>query len=176
MPPSVGRTAVAGAEPGATASSLCEAVPRLSVLVVDRTVELPLNRYRFSFPARVVVDRPSDVRPVARALCALPTMPTGLTNCPADVGIVYHLDFSSPRRKFGQVFADASGCEQTTGVTTVALRATTAFWNALGKAMRLAPQRGAYPYGYPFGARGVVTTYIPPTASGDRPAHTRSGT
>jgi hypothetical protein len=164
-PMPAGRIVVdAGTQPRASGSSLCGTVPHLDVLVVHRVVHSPRNRLQFTFPARVEVDRPIQVRAVARALCSLSPQPTGIMSCPADLGIEYTLDFSAPGHHFDRVVADAGGCEGVSGVAAVTLRATTVLWDALGRAIGLTPRPTGYAYGYPFGSRGLVTTFVPPTA------------
>lgn len=157
------RWAPAPKRPPASESPVCTANPRLEALVVHRDVRLPENRFGFSFPARVVVDHPGQVRSVARVLCSLSPMPAGTFSCPADLGIEYVLDFSAPDRRFARVAVDASGCEGVSGVASATLRATTTLWGALGRALGLTPRPAGPTYGYPFGSRGRAAAFVPPT-------------
>lgn len=144
-------------------SPVCATIPHLDALVVHRDVRLPENRFGFSFPARVVVDHPGQVRSVAQALCSLSPMPAGTLSCPADLGIEYVLYFSAPDRRFARVVVDASGCEGVSGVASTTLRATTALWDALGRALGLTLRPTGPTFGYPFGSRGRAAAFVPPT-------------
>jgi len=79
---------------------LCRSVGNLNRLVLRRSDAFPQNHMRFSFAAEVTVTVASKVREAARALCALPRMPSGTFHCPADFGIAYHLVFSAGDRAF----------------------------------------------------------------------------
>ena len=146
----------AGSDPGrsrpasAASSPLCGSVPTLSRLVVDRSDAFPQNHMRFSFPAEVTVADATKVRAAARALCALPKMPSGTLHCPADLGIVYHLVFSAGERALPPVEVDATGCQTVRGLGHVRWVARSPrFWAALGRAMGLSSPSSAA-----FGGRG----------------------
>jgi hypothetical protein len=105
---------------------------------VIRRNTIPQNYLSFSFPVRVTVSNRTQVRSVARALCALPVMPKGTYSCPADFGIAYQLVFSAPGLTIGPISAEPGGCEVVRGVgTTVRWVAHSRFWPTLGTAMGL---------------------------------------
>jgi len=122
----------------ASRAELCRSVPRLDRLVVTRSDDYPQNHMHFSFPATITVADAAQVREAARALCALPKMPSGTFSCPADFAIVYHLAFSAAGERFPAVSVDATGCEVVRGLTTTRWVARTpGFWHTLGEAMGL---------------------------------------
>ena len=101
-----------------------------------RTDAFPQNHLLFSFPARVVVNDSPEVRRVAAALFALPTMPPGIYAGPIDLGVTYHLTFYAGARLALSVTVDATGMETVVGVDA-ARRADPSFWTTLAVAMRL---------------------------------------
>lgn len=102
---STGPTAVAGAP-------LCAAVQK-----VDRVVaSLPAGHLRELLPRGVTITDAPRVRALAAALCALPAMPAGLQQCPADFGGVFQLVFAAGGRAFHPVRIQLSGCRAVTGV------------------------------------------------------------
>ena len=119
--------------------SLCDSASSLNRLVVIRSAAFPQNHFRFSFPSRVTVTKPSQVRAVTRALCALPVMPPGRYYCPADFGILYHLVFSGPGLRIPPVSAEVAGCEVVNGVGAISrwMADSAHLWPTLGKAMGL---------------------------------------
>ena len=139
--------------PSAAESALCGSVPTLDRLVVHRSDAFPQNHMRFSFPAKVTVSDATKARAAARALCALPDLPLGSLNCPADFGIVYHLVFSAGERALPPVELDASGCQSVRGLGPAWWVARSPeFWPTLGRAMGLsspsyAAFRGSGPNG-----------------------------
>jgi hypothetical protein len=152
-------SAVSGRDPGlsrpasAADSTLCGSVASLDRLVVERSDAFPQNHMRFTFPAEVTVTDATPVRAAARALCALPKMPSGTFHCPADLGIVYHLAFSVGGRAFPTVKLEATGCQRVHGLGAVRWVARSpGFWPTLGRAMGLsspsyATFRGSGPNG-----------------------------
>jgi hypothetical protein len=119
--------------------TLGQSVGQLDRLVVSRTDAFPQNHLRFAFPGTVTVTDPTAVQSVARALCALPKMPSGTFHCPADFGITYHLAFSAGERQFPAVSIDATGCETVRGLgTTRWVTTSPGFWHTLGMAIGLA--------------------------------------
>lgn len=99
-------------------SLLCRSIPSLSTLTLTRTDAFPQNHLQFTFPAKVTVSNQTQVQDVAKALCWLPLAPThGMTNCPADLGITYHLAFSSKNKSFSLIGIDANGCQPVHGLT-----------------------------------------------------------
>jgi hypothetical protein len=92
----------------------------------------------FSFPANVAVANAMLVRNVARALCALPKMPSGSIHCPADFGITYHLAFFAGDREFPKVLVDSTGCASVKGIGEIRwVEQSPSFWHTLGVAMGL---------------------------------------
>jgi hypothetical protein len=133
-----GATPALPANPTKSHPTLCESTSTLVELVVRRTDAFPQNRIVFSFPAIVSVHDPASVRQAALALCALPTMPSGVFACPADFGITYQLSFSARRYTFPSISAEPTGCEIVKGLGRDRWTAQTpAFWRTLGEAMGL---------------------------------------
>ena len=74
--------------PAAVASaSLCRSIGQVDHLVVRRVDEFPQNDIHFSFPVVTVVTEVTSVSDVAKVVCSLPRMPSGVMYCPADLGI-----------------------------------------------------------------------------------------
>jgi hypothetical protein len=132
---------VAGAahsEPTTVHTPLCGSAGAVTLLIVRRTVAFPQNHFRFSFPSSVSVHRANAVRRVARALCALPPLPREVFGCPADFGILYHLQFVRGHQRFRVVTLDATGCQTVHGLATARWVARSPrFWQVLGVAMGL---------------------------------------
>ncbi len=137
----------AGAAPDARmarSASLCSVATRVTGLALTRSQ--PLNPERFSFARRVTSSDAMAVRALARALCALPVMPSGVFHCPADWGVTYRLAFSqgagvttgaSPEVR--PVTVDATGCTQVTGLgATRRTLGRASFFRAFGAAIGLA--------------------------------------
>ena len=122
--------------PLASASALCQYVATLDRLTVSRSDAFPQNHMHFSFPASVAVANAMLVRNVARALCALPKMPSSSINCPADFGITYHLAFFAGDREFPKVLVESTGCASVKGIGEVRwVEQSPSFWHTLGVAM-----------------------------------------
>ncbi|MGH9127983.1 MAG: hypothetical protein ACRDY2_03220 [Acidimicrobiales bacterium] len=127
--------------------SVCASAGSLDHLVVTRRDVFPQNHIRFSFPSSVTIDAPAQVRNVARALCALPAMPSGSYHCPEDLGISYNLRFAGPGLLFPAIGVDATGCEGVSGFGFPSRWVATSphFWVTLGEAMGLAnPSYGVF--------------------------------
>ena len=150
--------AACGSRFGSAATSprgirLCHSVADLTRLVVRRSDAFPQNHMRFSFPPEVTVTRADEVRAAAGALCALPGMPSGTINCPADFGITYHLVFYIGVRALAPVEVEASGCQVVHGLGAVRwVSGSPEFWPVLGAAMGIpsptyATFRGSGPNG-----------------------------
>ena len=106
---STGAAGVAGASAGAP---LCAAAP-----TVDRVVaSLPAGHLREILPRGITITDASQVRALAAALCALPAMPRGLQQCPADFGGVFQLVFAAGGRAFHPVRIQLSGCRAVAGI------------------------------------------------------------
>lgn len=134
-------TAHASSSPAAAASepTLCASIANLDRLVVRRRDAFPENHTRFTFPALVVVHSAGSVQDAAKALCALPKMPSGALHCPADWGITYHLSFSARGHTFPPVGVDATGCQEVHGLGPACWVARSPmFWKVLGRAMGIA--------------------------------------
>jgi len=120
-------------------------VAHLDRVVVRRTDAFPQNHLQFSFPAVVNVSQALSVRVVANALCALPKMPPGIFDCPADFGIAYDLTFSAGGQGFATVSLKPAGCEMVHGLgPTRWIIRTPGFWRVLGKAMGLEATRNTF--------------------------------
>jgi hypothetical protein len=148
--PSSGTTGPAGttgSSPAARASAsaaglagggpaLCADVAGVTRLVVSRVNTLPQNHQHFAFPAGVTVADPVRARAVAKALCALPAMPSGTVNCPNNAGVDYRLSFAAGQRSFPAVMAEASGCTIVNGIGTPrTVMKSAQFWTTLTHAM-----------------------------------------
>ena len=130
------RTPASGASP---TTVLGRELDHLDRLVVVRSDAFPQNRLGFSFPAKVTVGDPVGVRAVARALLALPAMPTTALNAPIDLGITYRLTFATPNGPLPAISIAATGTQAVRGLgTTRWLARSPEFWNTLGSAMGLA--------------------------------------
>lgn len=130
--------AAAGAQP-----AVCAQAGSITRLVIHRVNGLPQNHERFSFPARITVTSASRAQAVAQALCALPVMPTGNYACPNDWGISYRLVFTARGGRLPPVTADASGCQEVSGLGTVRWTIQSpGFWLALARAAGISPASG----------------------------------
>ena len=137
--------AAAGAPTGSASQArsagggtLCADAGAVDRLTVSRVSSLPGHHPRFSFPAAVTITDAAQARAVARALCVLQPEPRGTVACPADLGIIYRLDFTSGGSSLPPVTIRAGGCEGVsgTGVSRWTMRSP-AFWAVLGAAMGL---------------------------------------
>jgi len=118
--------------------SLCRSIGQVDRLVVRRVDAFPQNDIHFSFPAVTVVTEVASVRDVAKVVCSLPRMPTGVMSCPADLGITYRLSFTAPSGAFPTVVVSSTGCEMVLGIGPARWVAESPnFWRRLGKAMGL---------------------------------------
>lgn len=116
---------------------LCRSIPSLSKLMVVRTDSLPQNHLKFTLPTKVTVSNQTQVQDVAEALCSLPLAPSNVsTNCPADLGVTYHLAFSSKDEYFPLVGIDAAGCQSVHGLMKGQWAIhSPGFWHTLGTAL-----------------------------------------
>ena len=102
---STGPAAAAGAP-------LCAATQK-----VDRVVAtMPASHLGQTPPRGVTITDTAQVRALAAALCALPPMPRGVQQCPADFGGVSRLVFASGGREFQPVRIQLSGCRAVAGI------------------------------------------------------------
>ena len=171
--PAASPSAVRAAQPG----SLCADQGAVNHLVVTRKGIVTHVQARFAFPAVVTVTSPAQAQAVAKELCALPPGPTGITNCPADLGISYQLRFAADGRHFGVVTVASTGCEMVSGAGKIRTISTTpGFWAVLGKAMRLegAGAQKAF-VGTPKGGKHCVPASTAMAQSGDCPGRKQPG-
>lgn len=114
---------------------------------MTRTDAFPENGFTFAFSARVTVHSTEAANGVARAICALPLVPTGAVfGCPADFGVVYHLVFTrTTGESMRSATADPAGCQFVDGAGPGAQSrtATDSFWATLGHALQLASPTNA---------------------------------
>ena len=92
--------------------TLCQSVTHLDRLIVHRTNANPQLHLHFPFPSVVIVTNATSVQDAAKALCALPRMPKGVFHCPGDIGLDYHLTFSTANRGFPTILVPATGCQE----------------------------------------------------------------
>ena len=105
-------TSPAGAAGASAGVPLCAAAP-----TVDRVVaSLPAGHLREILPRGITITDAPRVRALAAALCALPPMPAGLQQCPADFGGVFQLVFAAGGRAFQPVRIQLSGCRAVAGI------------------------------------------------------------
>ena len=127
----------AASHTSAAGTTVCAEAAHVDRLAISRT---SANPGHFTFPAEVTVSTPRQARAVARALCALPAMPSGAINCPADLGISYGLRFAAGGRRLPPVTVQATGCQQVHGLGRVRWTAhSPAFWGVLGTAAGIHP-------------------------------------
>jgi hypothetical protein len=125
----------------ATQAVLCQDTSAVTGLVIVRAVVRVPQGLQLAFPHQVTVATAAQARAVARALCALPRLPSGVINCPALlVGTTYQLRFTADGRQLPAVTIESTGCEVVTGVG-LARRASTSpgFWRVLATAANLSP-------------------------------------
>lgn len=134
----------AGSSPSASrtrpaTTALCADPGAVSRLVVTRVPAIrSVGARHFVFPRQVTVTDAATARAVARALCALPTMPPGVVSCPAQLlGTTYRLRFSADGRKLPAITVQATGCQTVTGLGPVRRVISGHFWTVLGSALAL---------------------------------------
>lgn len=119
-------------------STVCAHARHVDRLTIDRVNLLPQNHVHFTFPAQVSVTGTRQAQAVAQALCALPPMPHGAFNCPADWGISYRFSFTSGASRLRAVNMEATGCQMVHGLSPARWVLTTpTFWKVLGTAAGL---------------------------------------
>jgi hypothetical protein len=131
----------ASSSAAATQAVLCQDTSAVTGLVIVRAVVRVPQGLQLAFPHQVTVATAAQARAVARALCALPRLPSGVVNCPALlVGTTYQLRFTADGRQLPAVTIEATGCEVVTGVG-LDRRASTSpgFWRVLATAANLSP-------------------------------------
>jgi hypothetical protein len=134
------------AAPSSTATAaqipLCQDAATVTGLEILRTGVLRIpQELQSAVPGKVVITKPAEARAVAHALCALPSMPPGMFNCPVLFpGTTYHLFFTAGDRQFPVVSVEATGCETVTGIGPVRQATTSAgFWRVLATAAGMSP-------------------------------------
>jgi hypothetical protein len=127
-------------------SGLCGNLSQVDGLVVQRVNPIPQNHLHFTFPAKATVSDQAEAQAVARAVCALPVMPSGNISCPGDTGIMYRLTFTAGGQKLPAVDVKASGCGQVSGLGQTRWTARSpGFWRTLGVATGIAhPDQSAF--------------------------------
>ena len=95
---------------------LCAAAGSVDRVVVSRVPALSASSPHELLPGGITLNNAPRVRALAAGLCALPLMPRGLVNCPADFGGAFRLVFAAGRRGFSPVGVQGSGCRIVTGV------------------------------------------------------------
>ena len=77
---------------------------------------------------------------MARALLALPPMPSGTFGVPVDLGITYRLTFATPKEQLPVIEVDATGAQTVRGLGAErwVVARSPGFWTTLGSAMGLA--------------------------------------
>ena len=127
----------AASHTGATGTTVCADAAHVDRLAISRA---SVNPGHFTFPAQITISSPRQAQAVAHALCALPVMPSGVINCPADVGISYRLRFAAGGRRLPPVTVEATGCQQVHGLGRVRwIERSPAFWGVLGTAAGIHP-------------------------------------
>ena len=130
--------------PTATQPALAQQLGHLDRLVVQRSDAFPQNHTHFSFPAEVTINDPAQVQTVARALLALPAMPSGPMFIPADLGITYRLIFATADQSLPAIVVAATGAQTVQGLGgTRWVARSPGFWVTLGSAMGLAQPTNA---------------------------------
>jgi hypothetical protein len=118
---------------------LCRDAAAVTSLQIVRIHGLRVPETQTSLPGQFAAIGPAGAQAVARTLCALPTTPHGLLNCPAMFpGTSYQLRFTADGQRFPAVTIEATGCDTVTGAGQ-ARRATSGFWRVLATAAGLSP-------------------------------------
>jgi hypothetical protein len=79
-----------------------------TMLHVTRTEAFP--EYGFA-PLDETITDTAAVQQVYQAAYVLPYPPSGIYNCPNDIGLVYHLEFFQPASSVEQMRLNATGCQ-----------------------------------------------------------------
>ncbi|HTS99688.1 MAG TPA: hypothetical protein VMI33_24010 [Streptosporangiaceae bacterium] len=139
-PASASPSASASPNAGAGPDTLCRDTAAVTGLQIARIGGTKIPERLVDFPDVVTVTSPAEARAVARALCALPAMPSGIFNCPALFpGTSYQLKFTADGRKLPVVTLEATGCETVTGAGPVRQARSAGFWRVLARAGRITP-------------------------------------
>ena len=156
--------------------ALCADPAAADHVVIYRSTTLrQIQPERFLPPAQTTVTNGPRVRALAEALCALPRMPAGTTQCPARFFGSYRLRFTAGGRLLPVVTIQETGCELVTGLSPVrSVTRAPSFWLVLAKAVGpLSPiQPFLLPYRPGFGCEPDSTTGL---GNLHCPAQMRSG-
>ena len=139
-------TAAASPSPSASPGTgtgqvaLCRDANTVTSLRIVRAAGPRVPHEQAVVPGTVIVTSPAHAREVARALCALPTMPHGLISCPATFpGTNYQLTFTTDGQELPPVTIEATGCATVTGVGPVRRAISAGFWRVLAVAAGVSP-------------------------------------
>lgn len=128
--------------------ALCRHIPQLTRMVVSRTTTMHVLEPAMVLPQGITIGQPGPVRELATALCAMPAMPRGPVNCPAQFRGSLRLAFAADRRPFPPVTIQVNGCRAVTGLGPARTASSAAFWRTLGKDLSLpSPQSTSQPGG-----------------------------
>lgn len=111
--------------------------PLPDTLIVTRTSDFPQNNIP-SFTPRTVQDAQA-VQQLYQAAYAQPFEPMGIYHCPADFGVVYHLQFLHQGATMLQSTLDASGCRSLSSGSTPTRQTTDAFWSLFATVAGIPP-------------------------------------
>lgn len=81
------------------------------------------------------ITNPGQVTSLARALCALPRMPSRPLPCPMQLPGSYQFYFTARGLRLAVVVVEESGCRQVTGLGPVRRADQPSFWRLLGRIM-----------------------------------------
>jgi hypothetical protein len=107
------------------------------MLIVTRTSAFPQNNIS-PFTPRTVQNAQS-VQQLYQAAYAQPFYPMGVYHCPADFGVVYHLQFLHQDTTVLQATLDASGCRSLSLGSTPTRQTTDAFWSLFATVAGIPP-------------------------------------
>ena len=101
--------------------------PLPDTLIVTRTSAFPQNNIP-AFTPRTVPNAQS-AQQLYQAAYAQPFSPMGVYHCPADFGVVYHLQFLHQGATVLQATLDASGCQALSLGSSPTRQTTDGFWS-----------------------------------------------
>lgn len=129
--------------------------------------------------AQTTVTNGPAVRALARALCALPTMTTGIINCPALLEGTYVLRFTTADRVIPEVTIEASGCKTVTGLGPArTVSKSPGFWPVLARTARAGVTIPPLPVYLPQDPAGMACVPVSTRSTGGTahcPAQARPG-
>ena len=118
---------------------LCKDRADVNAVIVER-INVG-NRYRFAFPAQVIITSPAGIASLIDAACELPKNTTFTGR--ADHGVYYMLTFGPALLTIPQVLVQATGSGAVVGMGNPTRWVGSKFWHALGAAMGIAPGKPA---------------------------------